>query len=326
MNQKQVHRYLQQYLEATNCHVIEKSPAHFTVKLSPEADRILTNRPYYWSFVDRTGAEPETMSFLFVTDKEKYDAQANQDPGSEPSQTTTTAPAATAQTAGQMNNQVNQALARSYGIVPTQVLAMNRIPRDDVHFGSKRLKQLFAAAQDQGSYVYLFQEPDSRSRNPFDSTPYTPWLGINVKVEFQCDRKREELYSFGVSMATGNCVEQFHQQLNSLKMTPRLPANVHIAPAGISLKKAVQTVEAALERKLKAQSYEWAEEAQKRLEEEQGIVRHYYDKLLSSAAEEQKEAIQSQYDSRKGEIDWQFRPRVTASAINCGIFHLAGIG
>ncbi|MBJ6364291.1 YqhG family protein [Paenibacillus sp. GCM10012307] len=327
MNQKQIHRFLQQYLEATNCHIIEKSPAHFTVKLSPEADRVLTNRPYYWSFVDRTGAEPETMSFLLVTDKAKYDSLAEgNDEKSGAARLQASPQTAASQIAGQMNNQVNQALARSYGIVPTQVLAMNRIPRDDVHFGSKRLKQLFEAARGQGSYVYLFQEPDTRSRNPFESTPYTPWLGINIKVEFQCDRKREELYSFGISMATGHYVESFQQQLNALKMTPRLPANVHIAPAGISLKKAVQTIESALERKLRAQNYQWAEEAGKRLEEEQEIVRHYYDKLLSYVEEDKRETIQAQYDSRKAEIDWQFRPRVTASVINCGIFHLAGIG
>lgn len=323
MNQKQVHRFVQQYLESTGCHIIEKSPAHFVVKLSPEADRVLTNRPYYWSFVDRTGAEPETMSFLFVTDKEKYDlAQAAQDeavPGASGSRVASLPSGAPSPAA------VNSALARSYGIVPTQLLTTPRLPRDDVHFGSKRLLQLFDAVQSQGSYVYLFQEPDARSRNPFQSTPYTPWLGVNLKVEFQCDRKCEQLYSFGVSLATGQCREQFQDQLSSLKMTPRLPASVHIAPAGITLNKAVHIVEAALERKLKTQSYTWAEEAQQRLEEEQRIISHYYDKLLESADEEQRPELSRQYDSRKAEIEWQYRPRVTATAINCGIFHLQGI-
>ncbi len=336
MNQKQVHRFVQQYLESTGCHIIEKSPAHFVVKLSPEADRMLTNRPYYWSFVDRTGAEPETMSFLLVTDKEKYELSQQ---AADAAVSTDNAPASgsTPRTAGTVTGTpplspgasvqaaVNSALARSYGIVPSQLLSTPRLPRDDVHFGSKRLLQLFDAVQSRGSYVYLFQEPDTRSRSPFQSTPYTPWLGVNLKVEFQCDRKREELYSFGVSLATGHCRELFHEQLSSLKMTPRLPSNVHIAPAGITLNKAIHIVEMTLERKLKAQCYRWAEEAQQRLDEEQKIVSHYYDKLLQSADEELKAEITRQYDSRKAEIDWQYRPRVTATAINCGIFHLQGI-
>lgn len=46
----------------------------FHGKVVSLADRELTNRPYYWSFVDRIGGEPETMTYLFVTDKNKYDA------------------------------------------------------------------------------------------------------------------------------------------------------------------------------------------------------------------------------------------------------------
>ena len=61
------------YLEATECTVIEKSPEHVTVKLSPQADKMLTNRPYYWGFVERTGAPAETLSFNFVFDPENYD-------------------------------------------------------------------------------------------------------------------------------------------------------------------------------------------------------------------------------------------------------------
>ncbi|MCY9739798.1 YqhG family protein, partial [Paenibacillus thiaminolyticus] len=68
MNTEQVRDYVLRYLEATDCHILEKSPAHVTVKLSERADRVLTNRPYYWGFIDRTGAEAETMRFTFVFD------------------------------------------------------------------------------------------------------------------------------------------------------------------------------------------------------------------------------------------------------------------
>ena len=37
MKQEQVRDYVCRYLEATECHVLESSPAYITVKLSPEA-------------------------------------------------------------------------------------------------------------------------------------------------------------------------------------------------------------------------------------------------------------------------------------------------
>lgn len=310
MNAKQVHKFVERYLDATGCAIMEKSPAHFKVKLSPAADRELTNRPYYWSFVDRTGAEPETMSYLFVTDSAKYDASES---AAQP------APAA----ANALQAGADAALARSFGHVHGTLGA--RMPREELHYGSRRLDQLMGAALSNGRYVCLFQQPDAKPSGPFDSIPYTPWLGVNIKVSFQCDMKREELHSFGISLATGICVEGFYDRLLSLKMTPRLPANVHIAKSAYTLARAAGIVETLLERKLRSYDYGWAIAAAARAEEELALINGYYEPLLENAEEEQREAIRTQYENRRAEVEWQLKPRVTASAVNSGIFHLTGI-
>ncbi|MCM3626542.1 YqhG family protein [Paenibacillus glycanilyticus] len=309
MNSKQVHKYVQRFLEATECSILEKSPAHFTVKLSPAADRELTNRPFYWSFVDRTGSEPETMTYLFVTDKEKYEENL-----------TSPAPAP-----AQAANAVDAALNRSFGFVNNNLANAVRTPREDLYFGSRKLEQLFGAAKTSGSYVNLFQEPERRSSTPFQSTPYTAWLGVNMRVEFACDRKREEIHSYGVSLATGLVVENFYDRLKNLKLTPRLPSNIHLTRNGLSYAKALGVIETSLERKLKNYDYAWAEDAAARLEEELDRIRHYYDPMIKHAEDDTKAAIEEQFNQRQTEIRWQYEPRVTASAINCGIFHLEGI-
>lgn len=316
MNSKQVHKYVSRYLEATNCSIIEKSPAHFTVKLSPEADRELTNRPYYWSFVDRVGADPETMTFLFVTDKDRYESSLKPNPAVPP-----------LQEQGPQDDKISAAdaaLTRSFGFINSSI-NVPRIPREDVYFGSRKLDQLFGAAKSKGSFVYLFQEADKRGASPFSSTPYTAWLGVNMRVEFACDRKKEEIYSFGVSLVTGHCVDGFYDRLLELRLTPRLPANIHVAKNGISFSKAQGIVEQTLERKLKAFDYTWAADATARLQEELKCIDAYYEPLLQHATDENKAPIQEQYEQRQAEIRWQYEPRVTASAINCGIFHLEGI-
>lgn len=81
MSPQEVQEHMMTYLESTECQIIEKSPYHVTVKLSPQADRQLTGRPYYWGFVDRTGAEPETLSFTFVFDPERYDQHEQENRG-----------------------------------------------------------------------------------------------------------------------------------------------------------------------------------------------------------------------------------------------------
>lgn len=310
MNEKQIHKFVQKYMEATDSRILEKSPAHLTVKLSPAADRALTNRPYYWSFVEKMGTEPETMTFLFVTDKHRYDN------GPAPGEGSPDPQAAAA----------DAALGRSLGFVHGTLNTSIRIPREDLYFGSRRLDQLFAAAKNGGGFVYLFQEPDKRPLHPLDSVAYTAWLGVNMKVEFACDRKREEFHSFGVSLATGQIAERFHEQLLGLRMTPRLPPNVHIAKNGLSLNRALTMIEQTLEKKLRAYDYGWAVGAAARLEDELAQVEHYYRPLLESAEDETRPRIQEQFDNRQSEIRWQFEPRVRASVINGGIFHLSGIG
>jgi len=346
VNAKQIHRFVERYLDATGCAILEKSPAHFKVKLSPAADRELTNRPYYWSFVDRTGVEPETMTLLLVTDPAKYDAmttgvkaggggdgQAAQAGGSGPASQAVppgARPEAQADGAGSPAGAPGAAeqagiaaLSRSFGFVPAGIGA--RVPRDDLYFGSRRLEQLFAAARRGGRFVCLFQQPDERALHPYDSLPCTPWLGVNVKVGFVCDMKREELHAFGVSLATGAVVEGFFDRLQGMKLTPRLPANVHVTGASLSLKKAADLIEQALMRKLKAYDYGWAAAANGRLKEELAQLAHYYEPLVESAGEGEKESIAAQYEARKEEIRWQLAPRVVAEVVNAGLFHLTGL-
>src|SRR6218665_184631 len=59
------------FLEAFDCTILEKTPSYVTVKLSSEADREMTGRPYYWSFIERTGTAAETMTYTFVFDPEQ---------------------------------------------------------------------------------------------------------------------------------------------------------------------------------------------------------------------------------------------------------------
>lgn len=307
MNTKQIYRFVQRYLETTQCTILEKSPHHIKVKLSPEADRELTNRPYYWSFIDRLNETPETMSFLFVFDEEKYNQLATEQAEA---------------IVEDSSSSRDKALDRAYGLIAKPIM---RVPKEHLHFGSGRLQQLFDATQRNGSFVCLYQEPSQRALHPYASRPYTTWLALNYVVEFSCDRKREELHSLGISLVTGHCVEHFHDRLQAMRLSPRIPANVHIAKNGISYTKALAIAEAHLERKLKGYNYDWASAAQARLEEELERLDSFYKPMLQHAEAEQQQEISQLQQKRMDEIRWQYEPRVTASVMNCGIFHLDGI-
>ncbi len=280
MNQHDIEKYVMKYIEATQCHIVEKTPTSVTTRLSPEADQDLTNRPYYWSFVERTGTPPQTMTLQMI-----FDAASHQ---------------------------------------PELTPATERIPRDEVTYGSARLQQLFRLMLKRGRFVQMYEELQPQLRRNSAVASLHPWLAINYKVEFCCDMKRDELYQMGISLLTGQLIEDFPTRFAHLNWTPRLPTNTYIQRPVWSLHRAIAAVEEALENDIRQYDHSWATSAQERLEEELALIETYYRELLQSSTlePEQREAVEKQYTARKQEIEWQYRPRIVAHVVNVGMFYL----
>ncbi|MFC9707807.1 YqhG family protein [Paenibacillus sp. NPDC056933] len=275
MSPHEVQAYVLTYLETLDCQIMERSPAHVTVKLSPEADKALTNRPYYWGFVERTGAPAETMSFTFV-----FDPDAHQ-------QALEAAEAKTAQSAPPAGTNPgaeapkDTILGRYFGIVPSlPQLGPGRILKEDVVYGSRRLQQIFNAAREGGEYVNLFEQAAKRQLRATAPAVYEPWLGVCFKVEFACDLKREELHFIGISLRTGEIVEKFGSKLNKRDLSPRLAENMHVQTAKVSLADAGAALEFHLTNRLLELDYSWAEKAKERLDLELAVVDTYYEAVL----------------------------------------------
>ncbi|MDI4645116.1 YqhG family protein [Cohnella hashimotonis] len=308
MNAKQVEKFVMSYLDATGCDIIEKAKGSVTVRLSPEADKKLTNRPYYWGFVERTGTPPETLTFAWQFGRDEDEADE-----ADEAEADTEAAQPQGSTAAGLS-------PLGFNVAPVRVL------REDLYFGSGRLAQIFGAVRDGGRCVAMFEEPPRGRADRLGSNPYTAWLGVNFKVDYECDMKREEMYGWGISLATGYIDERFLEGLRGRKLTPKLPSNVHLLPNGLSLKKAMTQLEQALERKLRSGDFTWAAEAEERRQDELRRIRSYYDPMIGRAmTDEEKETLTQRLAQRESEIDWQYRPRVTLSVMNCGLFHLPGI-
>lgn len=341
MNIEQIRSFVLQYLEAYQCSIVEKAPTHVTVQLSVEADKELTNRSYYWGFVERTGAPAETMTMTFVFDPPAYQAAKAAKPftsgsGARPAPGTGAA-AAAAPASGPGSGTSDSILGRYFGFVPTTVTA--RVPTDEVTFGSRRLGQLFQSARQRGRFVRLFEQPqpagDSaqamRAAAPADrsSAPpvaYETWLLVNYKVELICDMKRSEIHSLAISLATGRIRERFYDEVLSRPLTPRLPDNISLLPNTVSFSEAAARLESHLEQTVRGYDHTWADRANLRLQDELARVDGYYRSLLQTVEPAVRFELETQYNNRRGEIDWQYRPRIHVSVINCGFFHLQAEG
>ncbi|NQX59925.1 YqhG family protein [Paenibacillus qinlingensis] len=324
MNKRNIHSFVMRFLEAYDCTILEKTPASVTVKLSPEADREMTGRPYYWSFIERTGAAAETMTYKFVIDPEQMKLETKPKPAavtavqSPPS--TGYGPSGTGGVGAPAGSAPDSILGRYFGFVPTTITA--RIPQDDVTFGSRRLDQIFGIVRERGRFIHLFEEPFPTGATYHASLVYNTWLCVNYKVELLCDRKRTEIHSLAIQLGTGEIREHFHKQMLTKSLSPKLPANSHILPDTISIPKAINALEMMLERKVSTYDHRWADEANARHRSEIDRVEGYYNGLLLAAEPDKRDEIEIQCRNRLEEIDWQHKPRIAVSVINGGLFHL----
>jgi len=337
MTTEEIRTFVLKYLDAEKCDILEKHPAYVTVKLSVSADKDLTHRPYYWGFVERTGVTPETMTCTYIFDPQAYrELQPHGAPGGPAPGISTAAPPGTAsapapaaqpassepaapQTAGGPQPQGDSILGRYFGFVPTTFTA--RIPRDELTYGSGKLEQIFNAVRAKGRFVRLFEQYAPEPSKQPQTVPYESWLGVNYKVELASDMKRSEIHSIGIQLQTGEIRERFHDWVLPRKLTPRLPAHVYVTPDRIALPRAVLFLEEHLERKLAAYDHSWAQQAKLRLEDERIRVKDYYEPMLQAAEPDKKPEIEAQYAGRLQEVEWQYRPRIQISVINCGLFH-----
>lgn len=329
MNSKQIQKFTLRYLDRSGCHIIEKHPAYVTVKLSPEADKRLTNRSYYWSFVERTGAPPETMTFTFVFDPDKLNAEAEAkakiDQSGPAGQNGQPAPPQVLGPSGQPIAPSDSILGRYFGAssAPIGAAGPGRIPREEVTFGSRRLLQLFDIVKSSGKFVQLFEESDSPARGAVSgSSGYNSYLCVNVKIELECDMKRDELHSLAVDLTSGELLEKFHDLISDKKLTPRLPPNVYIPRPAVTIARARTIVEQYVEKMLKRYDHGWAQRAQERLLNELARVDGYYEDAVKGLTEEQKREAEEQWNKRREELDWQYRPRIRVFVSNGGLFHL----
>ncbi|TVX92621.1 YqhG family protein [Paenibacillus agilis] len=288
MDTEQISSYIMRYLDATSCNIMEKTPVYVTVKLSEQADRLLTNRPYYWGFIDRTGTEAETMRYTFVFDPDNMPPDPYRAPISY-----VTAPSVPSNpvAAG------DAAIQRTFGVAPGfngGSRGPDRIPRENVNFGSRRLAQIMDVAKESGRFVSLYESLDSESEVQFargrHSVAYEPWILLNVKLEFACDLKREEVHSIGFSLISGTLHTNFMDKMMQCSLTPKLPAQVHTMTWRYTLDQAVQQIEQTLTEHVRNSDEAWAVEASERLEDEWDRLAAYYEPLLKEEAENKAKA------------------------------------
>lgn len=176
-----------------------------------------------------------------------------------------------------------------------------------IHFGSMRLKQLFKATKELGGIVQMYE-------NVYTQSTLTPYFGVNYKVSYYCDQTKESIYSFGINLLTGSIYEDFQETLGALDLVTDIPKSAFSIQPIIKPNRALERLDATIEKLIKEDDHSWAEEAKNRWQKEQKILDYFYE-----GVENKPES----YETEKKAIEERFNPRINVEIINGGIFYLS---
>ncbi|WP_100331547.1 YqhG family protein [Bacillus xiapuensis] len=69
MDKRDIHQFLIDYFQATECTFLEQADGALSVQLTPEADKELMNRPFYWHYAEKTGLKGKPLTLSLITDQ-----------------------------------------------------------------------------------------------------------------------------------------------------------------------------------------------------------------------------------------------------------------
>ncbi|HAQ06119.1 MAG TPA: hypothetical protein DCR24_00735, partial [Bacillus bacterium] len=143
--------------------------------------------------------------------------------------------------------------------------------------------------------------------------PLIPWIGLNMKISYQCDRKRDIFQSIGLQLINGRMVEDFHDKLVKLTMSSKIPDYSYTLSPLIKPKSGLGRIQSFLSANIEQEDHSWAEEARNRWRKDLDLLHHFYED-----SEEKSES----YETEKAALQEQYEPKINITIVNGGLFYL----
>lgn len=193
--------------------------------------------------------------------------------------------------------------------ITSQTTNSGNIQGEIVQFGSQRLNQLFRVTKELGAFVKMYEQAELTG----GQSVLTPWLSVNYKIAYCSDRTKEMLHSYGINLLTGQLMQNFHESLVELDLTPEKPDNAFLVQYIIKPQRALERLDSVIEGIIQQDDHQWAEESAKRWERDMRVLEYFYEDI-----EERPEC----YEIEKKALEERYNPKIKIEIINGGLFYL----
>ncbi|WP_051343733.1 YqhG family protein [Alicyclobacillus herbarius] len=274
-------RFCERYLQALGATEQYKSEFYMEYVLPLDVDKELSDRPYFWMWVEQTGqkVEPSVLRLAFTEEAAKRENQRLRDEAWQ-----------RAETRGMSD------IERMFFRPPTCEL---------ISLGSFRLEKIFDSLEKRGRFacvapIHVGSGADHR---------LIPWLMVNVMVSCKSDLTQQSYRSLAVCLENGQMIDRFYAYIKHIPMrvirSDELLHNVRL-----SISEAFAKVRDKLHQDILRSDMSWAIRAQENLKQELDQIDLYYDSLLYDVSEEERAILEKERNRKRHELRERSAPRV----------------
>lgn len=181
--------------------------------------------------------------------------------------------------------------------------------KEFIHYGSPRLRQIFGLAIKKGKYGRFYEQVLTET----ETLPLKPWLCLNGFVNYNSHLKKNRFFSIGVSLITGEMLNDFHELITNWKITDQLPHFTFTLSPLVKPVTGLERIQSYIVSSIEHENHHWADEARVKMDEDIMLLQQFYegDSSQGDTFEKEKQSIRD-----------QFHPHITISIENGALFYL----
>lgn len=272
--------FCEAYFKAVNAIEIRASEGYREYELPRDVDKEMTDRPYYWMWVEKTNQQvpPSVLRLAFTKSAlERENARLHKE------------------ALDRAEEQGMNDLQRMYFRAPTA---------EYVTLGSFRLDKIYASLEHRGQFAAVMPKTVT------SGNLLIPWLMLNIEVSYRCDLAEQSFISIGVCLTNGQIVERFYDMISRIEMQPLYPM---LPWSAEKIQEGFHRAQHHLNRKLAGQKHDWAIDAQARLKSEITQLRTYYRSILPDVPVAEQPLLQAEQKRKEAELTERTQPRIEAT-------------
>ncbi|MCL6625384.1 YqhG family protein [Alicyclobacillus shizuokensis] len=276
---KERFQFCDTYLQAVGARELRRSDAYLEYELPIDVDKELTDRPYFWLWVEQTGhqVEPTVLRLAFSE-----------------------------QAAQRENERLRReawTTAEARGMSEVERMFFRPPVCELITLGSFRLDKIFDSLAKRGRFACVAYDTSTHGDH------MVSWLMVNIMVSFQAALTQQVYRSLAIRLDHGEVVDGFYDFVRRLPMQPAEPEQL-LQRSRISVSDALLRLDNTLHHEILHSDLSWAEEARHNLQQELEQIDLYYESLLPDLDAEERNLVQAERDRKRQEVRQRSEPRI----------------